>query len=135
MMCFSGEFLGTLTSDEAEAACDDTSHPDDEGPSRICFHGFKELLDFRGWTSDGFLGLMVQLGNWLEQFKDTPVFETKIPFTKNTTVGDALDVGTAFAERVLNVLQDENGVPTFTSAQEFADRLQEAFGSDRVGGL
>ncbi len=126
---FSGNFIDTITSNDAKMVCDNLDHPSDEGPSRICFHDFKELLDFRGWTSDGFLGLMVQLGDWLGQFKDTPVFDTKIPFTKNTTVGDALDLGTAFAEKVLHVLVDDEGVPTFTSAQTFASRLQEALGS------
>jgi hypothetical protein len=58
------------------------------------------LPTFPQITEGEFLPLIKQLINWLDQFENSSVFNTQIPFTGGTTLGDVLSYGQWFMETV-----------------------------------
>src|SRR5205823_4640000 len=45
---------------------------------------FDQLLNFDLLTPQSIIGLLDQLGGWLDQFRSSSVFQTKVPFTNLT---------------------------------------------------
>lgn len=65
---------------------------------------FECLVDFCNITPQQVLSLLKGLADWLEQFRDSSVFDTTVPFTSGTTFGDLFDFSQAFVDRVYNGL-------------------------------
>lgn len=66
----------------------------------IEFGTFPSLPEFPQVTDGEFLPLIKQLINWLDQFENSAVFQTEIPFTGGTTLGDVASYGQWFMEKV-----------------------------------
>src|SRR5262249_38218286 len=67
------------------------------------------------------------------QFRQSEVFEVKIPFAENKTLGDVFDLSRAFADKVTNLLEPAPGSPNFDTAQQLASRLAGSLGLDPEG--
>ena len=75
------------------------------------------------------IGLLDQLGGWLDQFRDSSVFQKKVPFT-SLTLGGLLDLRQAFLARVRSLLESSPGQASFSTAQELAQQLVGLLGGD-----
>jgi hypothetical protein len=85
---------------------------------------FGNLLDFGNVGPAQVLGILTQLGTYLEQFRSNSLLSVHIPFTNNKTLADVLDVATSFSQTLLDQLQtggSAGGDPTFATAQVLAD--------------
>jgi hypothetical protein len=56
-------------------------------PSQIVVTGADDFLDFNNLTAQGVLAALEQLCVWLDQFGDSALFGTEIPFTGGRTIG------------------------------------------------
>lgn len=94
---------------------------------------FAGLANVTNFTPSQMLGMLVQLGGWLTQFRDSPVFQVDVPFT-GKKLADLLDLGTAFGQGLLDHLRatDPNNPqgtsPLFDSLQGLGDVLSSALG-------
>ena len=97
---------------------------DDVTPSPQ-FEDFDELLNFNNISAAGMLGALRQVSNWFGDLTSSPVFDTEIPFTDGTTLGDVLNFSDAFVTGVLGDAEssDDPDSPSFGTAQEFAQML------------
>jgi hypothetical protein len=66
---------------------------------------FGGLLDFTNLSSPQVVSDLTQLGGWFNQFRNTALFNTTIPFTGGQTLGSVLDLGTAYTNTLLNGLE------------------------------
>jgi 6-phosphogluconolactonase (cycloisomerase 2 family) len=66
---------------------------------------FDKLLGFGNIGPAQVLALVSQLGNFLNQYRQSDVFNLQIPFTQNTTLGTLFDLGTSFNNKLLAGLQ------------------------------
>lgn len=83
----------------------DLSMPDvfsGAGPN-VSTQNFGNLADFGNLTGVNVLGDLDQLGGWFQQVQNSPVFGATIPFT-NTTVGQVIDLGAVFGDRLVSGL-------------------------------
>ncbi len=99
-------------------------------PSQIVVTGLGDFLDFNNLTAQGVLAALEQLCAWLDQFGDTALFGTEIPFTDGRTIGDVLDLKQAFVARLTGPVQSQSGQPSYANAQELAEQLALSLGVD-----
>jgi Ca2+-binding RTX toxin-like protein len=83
--------------------------------------------DFSGVTSLSLLGMLKQVGAFLETFKGSAALSTKLPFTSKT-VGDVLDLEQAFTDKLYKFLEPSPGEAAFNTAQELATKLATTLG-------
>jgi 6-phosphogluconolactonase (cycloisomerase 2 family) len=76
------------------------------GPPTFAAENFDALLDFTSFGPEQVLGLVGSLGDFLDYYRRSPLLATPIPFADGTTIGDLLDLGTSFANRLQGGLQD-----------------------------
>lgn len=88
---------------------------------------FDNLLNFNNLSPLAILGMLKQVGSFLETFKGSAALSTKIPFTSKT-VGDILDIGNAFTDKLYKFLEPQPGKAAFDSAQGLADLLATTLG-------
>ena len=81
-------------------------------------------------TPESFLALLQQLGTWLGGFGDSGVFGTRIPFTADKTLGDVVDLGRAFTDQLVALLESPDGTPNYSTVQELTQRLVARLGGD-----
>src|SRR5205085_1728417 len=98
-------------------------------PPTFSAENFEQFLNFSLLTPQSGIGLLDQLGSWLDQFRDTSVFQVKVPFT-GLTLGKLLDLRQAFLARVRPLLESSPGTPSFNTAQELAEQLVGLIGGD-----
>jgi 6-phosphogluconolactonase (cycloisomerase 2 family) len=95
------------------------------GTPALSLLNLSPLLSFTNLGSQDVLAGLTRLGNFLDQFRNSSVFQTQIPFTNGETLGDVLNLGTAFNNLVdqLKTTTDPNAAPTFNSAQQLTSDL------------
>jgi hypothetical protein len=79
-------------------------------PPTFSAENFEQFLNFNLLTPQSVIGLLDQLGSWLDQFRNTSVFQVKVPFT-GLTLGGLLDLRQAFLARVRPLLESSPGTP------------------------
>ena len=68
------------------------------------------LLNFNNLSPLCTLGMLKQVGSFLTTFKGSAALSTKIPFTSKT-VGDIIDIGNAFTDKLYKFLEPQPGKP------------------------
>src|SRR3990170_2745456 len=109
------------------------------GAPDINLSDFEDLLDFDNLAPADVLNAVKQLGTWLNNFRDSSIFDTRIPFTQDKTLGDVLDFATAFADRITDQLEavppgEPAGTPkepNFETIQDLAAKLASSLRSDQ----
>ena len=91
---------------------------------------FEDLLNFSTVTPESFLALIQQLASWLGGFGDSGVFGTRIPFTADKTLGDVVDLGRAFTDQLVGLLESPDGTPNYSTVQELTQKLVARLGGD-----
>ncbi len=66
----------------------------------IVFGNFPALPNFSQVSEGEFLPLIKQFINWLDQFRNSEIFDVEIPFTGGKTLGDAFDYSQWFVKNV-----------------------------------
>jgi len=87
---------------------------------------FDELLNFTNLNSHAMLGVVNQLGTWLDGLRTTTVLDDALCLAAGTTLGDVLELGDMLADpqNGLNgLLRDTQGAPIFDSAQTLVTAL------------
>jgi Ca2+-binding RTX toxin-like protein/streptogramin lyase len=84
---------------------------------------FNPLRGFKDLTPQSIFGLLKELGGWVSDFRGASVFTTAIPFAQGKTLGDLLNFGQAFVDKLTGPLESSPGVFSFSSAQDLASRL------------
>ncbi|MFN7628681.1 MAG: hypothetical protein ACK5PZ_17795, partial [Pirellula sp.] len=79
---------------------------------------FERLLPFATLTLEQVTSGMEQFGSWLTSVGRTDLFNTRIPFTSQATVGSSQDFGAGLAP-FLSSLRNSSGQVAFDSAQSF----------------
>ncbi len=74
-------------------------------PSALNIQGLDEFLNFDNLSAVALQQILLQLRSWLDSLQGSSVFTTGIPFTSKT-LGDAIDMGTAFFDSVVGVLDN-----------------------------
>lgn len=74
-------------------------------------------------TPEGLKGTIEQVGGWLDSFRNSPALEEPIPFTKGTTLGDALTYGDSWTEKLTSLLETSPGKPAYQTLQQLTDLL------------
>ncbi|MEX0939137.1 MAG: hypothetical protein WDZ59_14850 [Pirellulales bacterium] len=74
-------------------------------PSAIDIQGLDEFLNFDNLTELALLRVLEQLQQWLDELRGSSVFATDLPLT-GKTLGDVIDLGTAFFDTVVTVLDN-----------------------------
>ncbi|MEM9643765.1 MAG: hypothetical protein AAF989_02130, partial [Planctomycetota bacterium] len=77
------------------------------------------LLGMVDLSPSGLLAMLDDLGDVFEQIQSGSLLNVKVPFTNDVTVGEALGLAEGFATGVLNFIKTGEGLPSFTSLQEF----------------
>ncbi|MDB5319040.1 MAG: cya 2, partial [Phycisphaerales bacterium] len=93
----------------------------------VSTENFDKLLDFNNLSALSLLGMLKQVGTFLERFKGSAALSTKIPFTSKT-VGDIIDLGNAFTDKLYKFLEPQPGKAAFDTAQGLADLLATTLG-------
>jgi hypothetical protein len=91
---------------------------------------FEDLLNFSNVTPESFLALLQQLEGWLAGFGDAGVFGTHIPFTADKTLGDVVDLGRAFTDQLVGLLESPDGTPNYATVQDLTQRIIARLGGD-----
>ncbi|MEM0925522.1 MAG: hypothetical protein AAGJ83_05750, partial [Planctomycetota bacterium] len=60
-----------------------------------------EVLDLKNVSAVGFLGALQTITTYLEEVRQSPVFGAEIPLTGGTTVGQLVDLSSAFSDALL----------------------------------
>lgn len=100
----------------------------DETEPAVTTGNFENVQPANRITTQSMLDLLHQLNDWLGGFRDSSVFDTRIPFTRGTTLGEVFDVESAFVERVIARLESSPGTPAFSTAQQLAEQLAAGLG-------
>ncbi len=79
---------------------------------------FSEMLLFNRITLDDIVSAQEQLGSWFSSLTNSDLFNVEIPFSQSASIGSTYDVGSAYGSFTRS-LRDENGAPSFSSAQAF----------------
>lgn len=79
---------------------------------------FARLLPFASLTIDQVTSGMEQFGSWLTSVGATDLFNARIPFTSQATVGSSQDFGAGFSP-YLSSLRNSSGQVAYNSAQSF----------------
>ena len=77
------------------------------------------------------LGLVNRLGTWLDELRETSVFDAGLHLVNSGRLGDVLGLGGVLTDTsggLIAQLIDSEGVPTFDSAQTLATALGNALG-------
>ncbi|MAE66420.1 MAG: hypothetical protein CMJ18_19295, partial [Phycisphaeraceae bacterium] len=82
-----------------------------------------DLSAFNFTTPTSVVGLLRQIADWLNLFRSSSIFDTQIPFVEGTTLGDAVDLFTAFTDAVTVLLEDDDGLPAFDDAEALRDLI------------
>ncbi len=67
-----------------------------------------DLVDFSNLDARQVLNLMIQFGEFLQGFSDSPILSTTLPFTDGSNLGDVLDFGVAFGKKIESKLDIVN---------------------------
>lgn len=92
---------------------------------------FDELLNFTHVSSYSFLGVLNQVGSWLDQARHTPVLDTRLPLVRDTRIGDVLAMGDSISSLdtgLVGSLLDQDQQPTFSSIQGLTQELTAVLG-------
>ncbi len=92
----------------------------------VTVSGSEEIEKFGGISPVMIVQYLNEVATWLESVHDAETLAAEIPFTGGKKVGDIVDFAHTFRTQVLKQLIDENGAPTFGTAQELADVLLES---------
>lgn len=97
--------VATIGGEDATADCDPLVVIEDDQlfdgtPPAVRVTDFDCLVDFTHLSPMQVLGLINGLGDWLAQFRDSPVFGLTFPFTSGLTLGDLFDFSQAFFDRI-----------------------------------
>ncbi|RPI46984.1 MAG: LEPR-XLL domain-containing protein, partial [Betaproteobacteria bacterium] len=72
-----------------------------------------------------------QVGGWLDSLDASAAFAQAFPFAQGVKFSDVLNLGQAFSEGFLDLLEAAPGVPVFDNAQQFAQKIADVmFGGD-----
>ena len=74
-------------------------------PSAINIQGLDDFLNFDNLSALALQRILEQLRLWLDQARGSSVFATNLPLT-DKTLGDVVDLGTAFFDNVVNALDN-----------------------------
>ncbi|NEO52641.1 MAG: hypothetical protein F6K54_05865 [Okeania sp. SIO3B5] len=95
--------------------------------------------DFTNITAKDFIGIVRQLGSWLDQLRQSDIYGIEIPFINNQTLGNLLDIETALENSFVSKLIQKEDIQLdpddpdstvsqetllFKSVQELADLLE-----------
>ena len=69
----------------------------------VSTQNFANLVNFSNLTATDVLGNLGQLGGWIQQVENSPVFGATIPFT-DETMGDVIDLGAVFSDKLITGL-------------------------------
>ena len=102
----------------------------DEGPQT---QNFDDMEGFGNLGAGSLQSLLAKLGEWLGELTSSSGFDVEIPFTEGTKLGDVLDFGGLFSDRVTDVItvsnegaedpQEREGSPTFSTLDGLASVL------------
>ncbi len=85
---------------------------------------FDQLLSFDNLSAVGMNAILEQVFRFLESLEDSPIMDETIPLT-GKRVGELLSFSSGFQDRIRRLLFDENGAPSFDSAQALERLLSE----------
>jgi hypothetical protein len=74
-------------------------------PEVVIENNLDEVLSFRNMTAVAMQGAMQSLQEFWDDLRESPALNTEIPFTNGQTLGDVLDLGGIFGERLLDRLE------------------------------
>ncbi len=98
------------------------------------FGGGASSFSFSSINKEAILNALKKLKNKLADVAKNALLDTPLPFAKSISVADAIRIGDAFSDQILDQLSKPgaNGdlVPDFNTAQEFAEKLATALGVD-----
>ncbi|MCA9182485.1 MAG: hypothetical protein KDA51_13560, partial [Planctomycetales bacterium] len=93
-------------------------------PAGFSTENFEQLLSFDHLSAVGMNLVIDQVFKLLDSLENSSLMDEQIPLT-NKRFGEVLSFSTSFKERVRDSLFDDNGAPTFNSAQALAELLQD----------
>ena len=99
-----------------------------ESPSLTFNAAFEQVRSFTNISSVSFLGVLEQLGLSLEGVSGSSVLDTALQLASQSRLGDLIDLGGILRKGLSEDLIDEDGVPTFATAQELAADLAAVLG-------
>lgn len=99
----------------------------------ISYSGFDELMPFTNIDATSVMGLLGQVGEWLNQLGGSSALDADIQLAAGTTLGDVLNLGGAFSDGLLGDLLNGvgsplEGAPKFDSVQSLASTLESVLG-------
>ena len=108
-----------------------TSNPFE--PVQLTLSGFDELLPFTNIDSTSVVGLLGQLGTWLNQLGGSNALDTAVELVSGQSLGELLNLDGSLAEGLLDLLLFDSstpfeGVPKFNSVQGLATTLENVLG-------
>ncbi|MCC7373311.1 MAG: M10 family metallopeptidase C-terminal domain-containing protein [Verrucomicrobiales bacterium] len=83
----------------------------DGTPPTVTASNFECLVDFSNLSPMQVLAMLKGLGDWLEQFRVSPVFGLTVPFASGMTLGDLFDFSQVFIDRVYAFLVSPQILP------------------------
>ena len=119
----------SLASAEVSLAWPDVSDPTQVIVSAQASAG-QDLLNFLHGAPQDLLNGLNKVGDFLDQYRNKPVFATQIPFTHGTTLGQVLDYADAFRHKATALLAAADGTASFTTVQDLAVKLAGSLGVD-----
>jgi hypothetical protein len=93
----------------------------------VSTQNFANVVDFSNLTSTAVFDSLGQLGGWIQQVENSPIFGATIPFT-DETVGDVIDLGAVFTDKLMTGLEN-------IQAPETAPQVSASGGGDSGGSL
>ena len=90
-----------------------------DGTLRVRPVGFDSLADFLAFGPGDIAGGLEQIGQWFGDFAAERM-QSGIPMTSATRLSDVVDFASAFGDRLVEALTDEEGTLTFATAQTLA---------------
>ncbi len=89
---------------------------------------FDQVRSFTNISSISFLGVLEQLGTFLEGVAGSSVLDERLQLVSQSRIGDLIDLGGILRKGLAEELVDVDGVPTFATVQELAADLAAVLG-------
>ncbi|HEY9619592.1 MAG TPA: hypothetical protein V6C78_04440, partial [Crinalium sp.] len=81
------------------------------------------LRDFTRVNPNELLQPMLLFGSWLDNLDGSSLYAKPLPFVKDVTVGQAIDLGGALRNEITNQLQNSGGLANFATLQDMVNRI------------
>ncbi|MGD1704988.1 hypothetical protein [Dapis sp. BLCC M229] len=102
--------LGSTPSQPVDITLGDGTTNFFETAPQLQLPGDKLWTDFTNITAKDFIGIVRQLGSWLDQLRQSDIYGIEIPFIDNKTLGDLLDIGTGLENSFVSKLIDKEKI-------------------------